>query len=161
MLFRSGSSGVGKSTIINRLLKEEKILTAEIDEHDKGRHTTTRRELFILPNGGIVIDTPGMREVGLEEGNLHKTFSDIEELASQCRFADCSHRNEPGCMILQALSEGSLTIERLESYRKLQQELVYQQLNAKEIEQEKIHKMFGSKKEMKQMRDKAKKKKSY
>ena len=115
-------------------MKEEIILTAAIDENDKGRHTTTRRELFVLPNGGIVIDTPGMREVGLEEGNLNKTFADIEELASQCRFADCSHTNEPGCMILQALADGSLTGARLDSYRKLQQEMVYQQYTAKEFE---------------------------
>ncbi|GHH98300.1 ribosome small subunit-dependent GTPase A [Neobacillus kokaensis] len=123
-----GSSGVGKSTLTNRLLGEEKQLVNDIRmSDDKGRHTTTHRELVLLPNGCILIDTPGMRELQLwnsSEG-LSETFSDIEQLASQCKFKDCSHRNEPGCAVETAIESGLLTAERLVSYHKLQKELAF------------------------------------
>ncbi len=91
-----GSSGVGKSTLINRLLGADKLETKGTGKEDKGRHTTTRRELILLENGGIVIDTPGMRELGLESADLSKTFADIDELAFLCKFHDCTHASEPG-----------------------------------------------------------------
>lgn len=122
-----GSSGVGKSTIINCLLGERRLDTNGLRNDDKGRHTTTRRELILLPNGGMVIDTPGMRELGLwnaAEG-LDKTFSDIEKLAANCRFKDCKHRNEPGCAVIAAIESGALTSERWQSYQKLRAENAY------------------------------------
>ena len=121
-----GSSGVGKSTLINALAGEELQATAEIRESDdRGRHTTIRRELLVLPGGGSVIDTPGMRELQLWESDegMDTAFADITELAAQCRFSDCSHKREPGCAIRQALAEGLLDRERWESYTKLQREL--------------------------------------
>lgn len=123
-----GSSGVGKSTLTNALVEEEKMTVQHIREDDsKGRHTTTHRELFVLPKGGILIDTPGMRELQLwsTEGALESSFSDIEQLADSCRFRDCSHKNEPGCAIQQALSDGSLEQARYASYVKLQREIRY------------------------------------
>lgn len=122
-----GSSGVGKSTLINRLLGEERLETNGLRNDDKGRHTTTRRELFLLKQGGMVIDTPGMRELGLwdtDEG-LDKTFSDIEDLAAMCRFNNCSHTSEPGCAINEAISNGELSKERWLSYQKLKAENRY------------------------------------
>jgi ribosome biogenesis GTPase / thiamine phosphate phosphatase len=121
-----GSSGVGKSTLINRLLGSARQEVREVGEDDKGRHTTTHRELFMLPLGGLVIDTPGMRELGLmenEEG-VRATFGDIDELAAGCRFSDCRHLNEPGCAVQQALRDGRLSPERVESFHKLVQETV-------------------------------------
>ncbi len=138
-----GSSGVGKSTLINRLLGEEVIATKEIRKDDKGRHTTSRRELFLTPSGAIVIDTPGMRELGLESADLAKTFFDLEQLMSKCRFNDCTHTNEPGCAVLKAIDAGELDPGRLESYRKLEKEARYDGLNAKQIEKEKINEMFS------------------
>ena len=117
-----GSSGVGKSTIINELLGEPVIATQETGKGDKGRHTTTGREMFPCPGGGVVIDTPGMRELGAEGADLPKTFAEIEELAQNCRFRNCTHTNEPGCAVLQAVENGELDPRRLESYRKLEQE---------------------------------------
>ncbi|HYO58879.1 MAG TPA: ribosome small subunit-dependent GTPase A [Archangium sp.] len=119
-----GSSGVGKSTLINRLLGSARMEVGEVREDDKGRHTTTHRELFVLPQGGLVIDTPGMRELGLmesEEG-LRTAFVDIEELAAGCRFSDCRHETEPGCAVQEAVRDGRLSPERPENYRKLVQE---------------------------------------
>jgi ribosome biogenesis GTPase / thiamine phosphate phosphatase len=133
-----GSSGVGKSTLINRLMGEERIKTREIRKDDKGRHATTHRELFLIPGGGVVIDTPGMRELGLEKADLSKTFADIEQLAEQCRFNDCSHNREPGCAVQEAIADGRLADGRLESYRKLKKEAKYDGLNSRQIEQEKI-----------------------
>lgn len=121
-----GSSGVGKSTIINRLLGEERQVTKEIRDSDgRGRHTTTARQMIILPSGGIVIDTPGMREIQLwaDESSLDGSFEDIQALARNCRFADCSHTSEPGCAVKVALDDGTITAERWESYLKLQREL--------------------------------------
>lgn len=139
-----GSSGVGKSTLINRLLGEERMETLPVDKDGKGRHSTTRRELVVLPSGGALIDTPGMREIGLESADLGKAFADIRDLALECRFRDCRHEQEPGCRVRQAIAEGILSEERLESYNKLEQELVYQALNSRQIENEKISRMFAS-----------------
>jgi ribosome biogenesis GTPase len=120
-----GSSGVGKSTLVNRLAGREVLVTAEIGENGRGRHTTTHRELVPLPSGALLIDTPGMRELQLwaDEAVLDSTFAEIAELAAECRFSDCSHEQEPGCAIKQALADGSLPKERFASYRKLQREI--------------------------------------
>lgn len=138
-----GSSGVGKSTLINCILGKDTIKVNEIRNDDKGRHTTTNRELFYLPNGGAVIDTPGMREVGLESVNLSKTFNEIEEISNQCKFNDCQHELEPGCAVRKAIEEGIISLERLESYRKLKKQAKYDGLNSRQIEKEKINDMFS------------------
>lgn len=138
-----GSSGVGKSTLINRLMGGEVMETREIRRDDKGRHATTRRELMVLPTGGAVIDTPGMRELGVENVNLAKTFADIDELAENCRFRDCSHETEPGCAVRKAIEEGELTEERLASYRKLKKEAKYEGLSSRQIDNEKTTEMFA------------------
>ena len=122
-----GSSGTGKSTLINRLVGNDVQKVQDIRADDKGRHTTTTRELLIVPGGGVLIDTPGMRELQLwdaDEG-LGGAFSDIEELAAECRFRDCSHDAEPGCAVVAAVTDRTLPVERLDSYRKLQRELSY------------------------------------
>ena len=119
-----GSSGAGKSTLINTLAGQEIMRTGEIREEDsKGRHTTTHRELIDL-DGVSIIDTPGLRELGVIDAGegLAGTFSDIAELISRCRFADCTHGNEPGCAVRQALADGSLSPERWETYRRLEEE---------------------------------------
>lgn len=121
-----GSSGVGKSTIINSLLGFERFETSSVRADDsKGRHTTTFREMVRLPGGGLIIDTPGMREIQVwaDEESLSQSFSDIEELALFCKFSDCQHDQEPGCAIRAAIADGSLEEERLVSYRKLLREL--------------------------------------
>lgn len=121
-----GSSGVGKSTIINALLGEERLKTNAVREDDShGRHTTTHRELILLPGGGMVIDTPGLRELQLwaDEDSVEQSFEDIEALAAQCRFRDCAHRTEPGCAVKAAMESGELDAGRWDSYLKLQREL--------------------------------------
>ena len=131
-----GSSGVGKSTLINRLLGREVQKTGEVRESDdRGRHITTHRELFFAPTGGLLIDTPGMREIQLWEGDqgIESTFADIEELAESCRFGDCKHQGEPGCAVLAAVESGELAPDRLESYRKLQRELRQIQIQKDEL----------------------------
>ncbi|KZL92538.1 ribosome small subunit-dependent GTPase A [Clostridium magnum] len=138
-----GSSGVGKSTLINRLLGNEVLETKGIRNDDKGRHTTTHRELLLIPSGGVVIDTPGMRELGIVTADLNKSFSDIDEIAQRCKFSDCSHEDEPKCAVREAIEKGLLDIERLENYKKLKRELKYSELNSKQIEKEKINEMFG------------------
>jgi ribosome biogenesis GTPase len=124
-----GSSGVGKSTLLNRLAGTELMATRDIREDDaRGRHTTTHRELFRLASDVLVLDTPGMREFGIwdaEEG-LDQTFADIAELAPRCRFSDCRHEREPGCAVMAAIAEGSLDPGRLRSYRRLGRELAEQ-----------------------------------
>ena len=120
-----GSSGVGKSTLVNTLLGEARMATQDIREDDaKGRHTTSHRQLVLLPGGGLLLDTPGIREVGLidADAGLDVVFEDIEALATQCRFGDCSHGNEPGCAVRAALEEGRLDPARWESFRKLRAE---------------------------------------
>jgi len=123
-----GVSGVGKSSIINALLDEERIKTGEVRAGDaRGRHTTTRRELFLLPGGGMVIDTPGMREIQVwgDADAIDGAFPDIEQLAMSCRFRDCTHREEPGCAVREAILAGTLDEHRLQNYRKLQRETSY------------------------------------
>ncbi len=123
-----GSSGVGKSTIINGLVGYERMRVRQVREDDsRGRHTTTSRELILLPEGGILIDTPGMREIQLwaDDDDLRRTFEDIEDIAAGCRFRDCKHGNEPGCAVREALEKGDLDRSRWESYLKLQKEIKY------------------------------------
>ncbi len=123
-----GSSGVGKSTLINRIRGEEKQRVNDVRAgDDRGKHTTTHRELICLPQGGIVIDTPGMRELQMWEADegFRDAFEDIEELAERCQFSDCRHLKEPGCAVNEALGEGSLDHERYANYQKLQRELAY------------------------------------
>jgi ribosome biogenesis GTPase len=121
-----GSSGVGKSTIINSLLQRSAQATAEVRESDsKGRHTTTHKQLFEIPGGGLIIDTPGVRELQLwgESEDLATTFPDILELALSCKFSDCKHQSEPGCNVRSAVNKGKITSERLDNYFKLLREL--------------------------------------
>ena len=123
-----GSSGVGKSSLINSLLGEERLDTGAVREDDsRGRHTTTSRHLIPLPEGGLVIDTPGMREMQLwaDEEALEHVFEEIETLAEQCRFRDCQHIAEPGCAVLAAIEDGSLPRKRYDSYLKLRKEIRY------------------------------------
>lgn len=127
-----GSSGVGKSTLVNRLLGRELQRTGEARDHDaRGRHTTTERELLLLPGGGILIDTPGMRELSLwadaDTDVSLSGFEDIDELAAGCRFRDCQHQGEPSCAVRAAIESGSLAPERLEHVHKLARELLHQQ----------------------------------
>ena len=119
-----GSSGVGKSTLLNRLAGEERALVNAIREDDaRGRHTTTRRQIHLLPEGGLVLDTPGMRELSLWDGEgLEQTFGDLDELSLGCRFGDCAHGAEPGCAVQAAIGAGTLGVDRLEAWRKLQKE---------------------------------------
>jgi ribosome biogenesis GTPase len=123
-----GPSGVGKSTLINYWCDEERLDVQPVREADqKGRHTTTQRQLICLPSGALVIDTPGMRELQLWEGGqgLEEAFADIDAFAARCRFADCQHEEEPDCAVRQAIESGELDAGRLESHRKLKRELQY------------------------------------
>lgn len=157
-----GSSGVGKSTLINSLIGEDILATKGLRNDDRGRHTTTHREMFILEDGGLVIDTPGMRELGVESIDLSKSFSDIDELATNCKFRDCTHVNEPRCAVLKAVKDGELTQERLDNYHKLKKESKYDGLNSKEIEKKKLEEMFrgvgGMKKARKYIKENNKRK---
>ncbi len=138
-----GSSGVGKSTMINLLLGQEIMATQSIRNDDRGKHTTTHRELFLLPSGGAVIDTPGMRELGLDSADVSKTFTDIEELALHCKFKDCTHQHEPHCAVRKAIEEGILSEDRLESYQKLKKEAKYRGMNSRQIDKRKVDDMFS------------------
>jgi ribosome biogenesis GTPase len=120
-----GPSGTGKSTLANALVGEDVLATGEVRVQDgKGRHTTVRRELIPIPGGGVLIDTPGLRGIGLYDAadGLERTFAEIERLARDCRFGDCAHEAEPGCAVRAAIEAGELTERRLSSYRKLQRE---------------------------------------
>ncbi|MDV4152207.1 ribosome small subunit-dependent GTPase A [Clostridium sp. AL.422] len=141
-----GSSGVGKSTLINKLLNKEVLKTNSISENDKGRHTTTHRELFLLEDGGVIIDTPGMRELGLISADVDKSFSNIEELEKQCKFSDCTHKNEPKCAVREAIENGELDLDRLERYKKLKKEEAYNLSKAKSQERHRIKSIMKGKK---------------
>ena len=132
-----GSSGVGKTTIINRLVGTDIRRTREVRAADsRGRHTTTHRELVALPDGGLIIDTPGMRELQLWDASaaVRQTFDEIEALAPECHFADCRHRDEPRCAVKTAVAEGKISAERLDSYLKVQRELA--ELARQQLEKE-------------------------
>ncbi len=122
-----GSSGVGKSTLLNTLAGEERAFVREIREDDaRGRHTTTRRQLHLLPEGGLILDTPGMREFSLWDSDaLEQTFADLDDIVERCKFGNCSHNGEPGCAIAAALADGSLDPDRYESWQKLQRETAH------------------------------------
>ncbi len=143
-----GSSGVGKSTLINHLVGREAQKVREVRAHDgRGQHTTTRRELIHLPQGGLVLDTPGMRELQLWDAgeSFPEAFDDIEALALNCRFSDCQHQNEPGCAIQAALAAGTIDAARYQSYEKLQKELQHvarkQDVNAQITERKRWKKL--------------------
>ncbi|HOW86414.1 MAG TPA: ribosome small subunit-dependent GTPase A [Candidatus Aminicenantes bacterium] len=142
-----GSSGVGKSTIINRLLGEERFATAAVSDagEGRGRHTTTARELVRLPGGALLVDTPGMRELGLwaDDDGIDRTFDEIERLAAGCRFPDCAHEREPGCAVRAAVEDGSLDPARLESYLKLRRELRFLELKKDEKTRRQHEKAVG------------------
>jgi len=129
-----GSSGAGKSTLINALLGEERFPTSGVRADDsRGRHTTTHRQLVALPSGGLLIDTPGMRELALyDEEGIDAVFSDIESMSAQCRFRDCSHQGEPGCAVQQAVDRGEIPAERLGHYLKLRAEAQSYELRSDE-----------------------------
>ncbi|NDI36171.1 ribosome small subunit-dependent GTPase A [Chengkuizengella sediminis] len=145
----TGSSGVGKSTLVNLLMEKEVQEIQDIRHDDKGKHTTTYRELFVLPNDVIMVDTPGMREFQLWEADdsFDHTFSDIEQLASECYFKDCSHNNEPKCAVKKAIENGSLEATRYESYLKLKKELAFLERKndkkAQKLEKDKWKKLSG------------------
>lgn len=135
-----GSSGAGKSTIINYLLKKEKMKTRDVREYDyKGMHTTTHRELLVSDSGGVVIDTPGLRALGLwdDDRGIKKTFEDLEEMSKNCKFNNCTHQHEPGCYILELLSEDKLSYERYSAYITLINETKDLKKNALEIGKDK------------------------
>lgn len=147
-----GSSGVGKSTLINKILNKDVAKINEIREDGRGRHTTTVRQMFLVETGGILIDTPGMRELGVINADVENTFVDIEELARKCKYRDCKHETEPECAVKKAIEEGILNEQRLINYRKLKKELEYNTLDFKNLEKKKIESMFGSMNEMKRMK---------
>lgn len=138
-----GSSGVGKSTLINGLMNRQTLATGEVSGTGEGTHTTVRRELYILDNGAMVIDSPGMRELGISapEDVIDASFDDINHLAQTCRFRDCTHTNEPGCAVQQALDQGRLSAEHLENFIKLGKESNYNQMTY--VEKRKKDKAFG------------------
>jgi ribosome biogenesis GTPase len=118
-----GSSGVGKSTLVNRLAGRRLMPTGDLRKDGRGRHTTRHRQLLVLPNGALVIDTPGLRELQVWEGDLDSAFADVAEVAAACRFNDCAHQTEPDCAVKEALATGALDPQRWASYLKLQREL--------------------------------------
>ncbi len=137
-----GSSGAGKSSLINRLMNADSLKVGDLDRNSKGRHTTTRRDLMFLSNGTAVIDTPGMREIGVESTDISSVYEDIDSLALGCRFNDCTHTNEPGCAVRNSVERGLLSEKRLNNYFKLVKESGYDGLNSKQIEKEKVKNMF-------------------
>jgi len=143
-----GSSGVGKSTLINKLMGEEVLPTKEIRDDDRGRHTTTHRQLLVIPGGGVIIDTPGMRELQIAGADLSKSFADIEELAEMCYFRDCKHESEPKCAVRKAIEDGELSAGRLGNYKKLEREMLFEErkntMTAEQSQKQKIIDMMGS-----------------
>ena len=139
-----GSSGTGKTSLLNTLLNEERFEVRTVREKDgKGRHTTTSRQLIMLKNGAMLIDTPGMRElgnIGLESGINH-TFDEIAKLSRQCRFNNCSHLQEDGCAVLAALKEGTISRERYQNYMKMHKESIYYEMSY--LEKRRKNKQFG------------------
>ena len=139
-----GSSGVGKSSLINKLLGKNVIKTEDISLHTgKGKHTTTKREMYFLENGGVVIDNPGMREVGMTNANsgLSDTFNEIVSLAQNCKYADCTHTHEPGCGVLSALRSGKLDEDKYSNYIGLKKEAGYYELS--QLKKREKDKKFG------------------
>jgi len=139
-----GSSGVGKTTLLNNLVHEELYKTQPIRENDgRGKHTTTRRELIILENGAIIIDNPGMRELGIisNESGISSTFGEINELSDQCKYKDCTHTVEAGCAVLEALQSGKISEERYNSYFKIYKEAKYNEMSY--VEKRQKDKQFG------------------
>lgn len=139
-----GSSGVGKTTLLNNLMQNDVYKTQPIREKDgRGRHTTTRRELIVLDNGAIMVDNPGIRELGIisAEAGLDETFNEISELADQCRYSDCTHTVEQGCAILRAVKQGDIAAERYDNYMKMYKESVYNEMSYYEKRQK--DKKFG------------------
>jgi len=139
-----GSSGVGKSTILNRLIGKEEFATNTVREKSaKGRHTTTRRQLVILDNGALFVDTPGMRELGMMGFGvgIDESYADVAAIAERCRFANCTHTTEKGCAVLMGVAEGELTDERFQSYLKLTKESKYYEMTY--LEKRKKNKAFG------------------
>ena len=150
-----GSSGVGKSTILNRLMGHVVQEVQEVREADsRGRHTTTARQIFVLPGGALLLDTPGLRELQLWDAGegISQTFSDMETLAAQCRFADCGHEVEPGCAVQAAIAAGTVDRERFENWRKLQREMEFLQRKidpqARQNEKQRIKQLMRSVKRM-------------
>lgn len=138
-----GSSGAGKSTLVNRLFGQDIQATRTVSESvGKGRHTTTTRDLIMMPQGGMIIDNPGIREIAFwdDDGGIEGVFPDIEDLSKTCRFSDCSHTHEPGCSVIQAVIDGDLEEDRLENYRKMKRELTYlsqrKRMSADRVEKE-------------------------
>jgi ribosome biogenesis GTPase len=154
-----GSSGVGKSTLLNRLAGRRVMKTRELRQDGRGRHTTSHRELVPLPGGGLLLDTPGMRELQLWAGeeSLDATFDDVVSLFGGCRFTDCSHEQEPGCAVQAALAEGTLSRERYDSWRKLQRELrrleIRQDARLRAESRKEIRRFSRSIKHLKKVRD--------
>ncbi len=143
-----GSSGVGKSTIINGLLGEDRLETGGVSLHEsRGRHTTTRRELIVLPDGGLVIDTPGLRRIQLwgDETGIERTYADVEQLIAGCRFSDCRHESEPGCAVKEAIEAGKLDSARFAAYLRLQKELRNLVLRQDARNQKLVDRAFGKK----------------
>jgi ribosome biogenesis GTPase len=139
-----GSSGVGKTTLLNNLIQKELFKTQPIREKDgRGKHTTTKRELIILENGAIIIDNPGMRELGVisDESGLGSTFSEIDELADNCKYKDCTHTVEAGCAVLEAVKRGEISEERYNNYIKIYKESLYNELSY--VEKRQKDKKFG------------------
>ena len=139
-----GSSGVGKTTLLNQLVEEERFLTRQVRaKDDKGRHATTRRQLITLPNQAMIIDTPGMRELGniAVETGLQSAFQDIEELSVDCRYQDCSHTQESDCAVLAAVAVGTLSNKRYQNYIKMKKESIFHEMSY--LEKKKRDKQFG------------------
>lgn len=134
-----GSSGVGKSSLINELAGEEIMKVNTIRKDDKGRHTTTHRQLILLNSGAMIIDTPGMRELGLwsADTGLEEAFADVEVYLGQCKFSDCTHQNEPGCAVRAALNRGDLSRDRWQQYLRLKEEVTYNEDKQKFMQQRK------------------------